>query len=89
MVAAMRRLKEEFLRSLEEKDRKIREASERVSEQHEDEESMQTFAQGPMQTFAFKNEIFGAKENTREAQQRGETPGGADPPTLFRDDAVP
>ena len=89
MVAAMKRLKEEFLLSLEEKDRKIREESERDPEQHEDEEDpMQTFAQEPMQTFAFKNKIFDPSESTREAPRSEKSPSGSDPPTLFRDNAA-
>ncbi len=90
MVAAMRRLKEDFVRSLEDKDRKIRGASEPEPEPREEgENSVQTFAQTPVQTFAFKNEIFSASENTREAQKSDESPSGSDPPTLFRDNAEP
>jgi hypothetical protein len=62
MVAAMRRLKEEFLLSLEEIDRKIREESERVPEpqEEEDEESVQT-SESPTeaaQTFAEAMQTF-------------------------------
>ncbi len=88
MVAAMRRLKEDFVRSLEDKDREIRGASE-PEQREENEDSVQTFAQEPMQTFAFKSEIFGASENTREAQKSDKSPSGSDPPTLFRDKASP
>lgn len=88
MVAAMRRMKEGFLRSLEDKDRTIREASE-PEQRDEIDESVQTFAQESMQTFAFKSEIFIASETTRETPQSDETPSGSDPPALFRDNAAP
>jgi hypothetical protein len=92
MVAAMRRLKEDFLRSLEEKDREIRVAAEsepRPEHQEEEENSVQTFAQESMQTFAFQSTIFGGSNNPREANQSVKTPSGTGPPTLFRDNTVP